>query len=86
MDIERQEILLVTERHDAHRQANENMWKIPGGALDTPNEEIGDCSIREIWEETGVKTEFVALLAFRHLHNFRFGKYVLPLHYQLTHI
>jgi ADP-ribose pyrophosphatase YjhB (NUDIX family) len=46
--------------------------KIPGGAIDS-GEDIADAAIREVFEETGVKTEFVTMLSFRHLHNFRFG-------------
>ena len=31
------------------------LWKIPGGAVD-PGETIPEAAIREVWEETGVKT------------------------------
>ena len=30
-------------------------------------------AIRETLEETGIKTEFVAVLTFRHMHNYRWG-------------
>lgn len=32
-------------------------------------ENIGDAAIREVFEETGVKAEFVSLVAFRHVQN-----------------
>lgn len=39
-------------------------WKFPGGLAD-PNEEIYDVAIREIYEETGVETEFETLITMR---------------------
>ena len=32
-----------------------------------------ETAIRETWEETGVKTEFLAMLCFRHMHGYRWG-------------
>ena len=49
-------------------------WKIPGGQLDDPNESVSEAAMREVREETGVDTEFVAMLGFRHMHSFRFAK------------
>jgi 8-oxo-dGTP pyrophosphatase MutT (NUDIX family) len=49
-------------------------WKIITGSLDTPGEDVSTCAIREVQEETGVEASFSAVLAVRHLHNFRFGK------------
>ena len=46
---------------------------LPGGALQ-PGEHLVDAVVREILEETGVKTEFEALVCFRHWHGYRFGK------------
>ena len=48
-------------------------WKIPTGLLDA-KEDIHVASCREVLEETGIETEFVGLLCFRHAHNFMFGK------------
>jgi 8-oxo-dGTP pyrophosphatase MutT (NUDIX family) len=73
IDLEKREILLVTER-TKFREESEIMWKIPGGACDNPDETIGEAAIREVWEETGVKSEFLGVLGFRHTHNYRFGK------------
>ncbi|XP_072481212.1 nucleoside diphosphate-linked moiety X motif 6 isoform X2 [Notamacropus eugenii] len=44
-----------------------NAWKFPGG-LSEPGEDIGDTAIREVWEETGIKSEFKALLSIRQQH------------------
>lgn len=32
-------------------------------------ENIGDAAIREVFEETGIKSDFVSLVAFRHVLN-----------------
>jgi 8-oxo-dGTP pyrophosphatase MutT (NUDIX family) len=74
VDIQNEEILLVTEKTRRHVDEQLVPWKIPGGTLDDPNEEIGSCAEREVFEETGVKCEFVAILGFRHMHGYRFGK------------
>ncbi len=55
------------DKHSSH-------WKIITGSLDSPGENVSDCAIREVFEESGIKAEFKAVLAVRHLHNFRFGK------------
>lgn len=39
-------------------------WKFPGGLAD-PGESIPEAAAREVFEETGVQVEHVALLAFR---------------------
>jgi 8-oxo-dGTP pyrophosphatase MutT (NUDIX family) len=49
------------------------MWKFPGGLLDA-HEHLGVASTREVFEETGIKSEFVGILGFRHQYNFRFDK------------
>lgn len=100
LDIERGEVLLITERYQVssvsqsasgelgqlrgHSNFNEGVredskqkheylpWKIPGGALDL-GEDVADTAVREVFEETGIETEFLAVLGFRHMHNFRFG-------------
>uniref|UniRef100_A0A914ZDV3 Nudix hydrolase domain-containing protein n=1 Tax=Parascaris univalens TaxID=6257 RepID=A0A914ZDV3_PARUN len=60
------EVLLMKER-----RGNYLGWKYPGGAAD-PQEDIFDAGVREVFEETGVQTEPVCLLCFRHFHGFRF--------------
>ena len=41
--------------------------------IHTVGEELWETAIRETFEETGVKTEFVAMLCFRHMHEYRWG-------------
>lgn len=35
----------------------EGLWKLPGGLVET-GESLQEACIREVWEETGVKTSF----------------------------
>ena len=37
------------------------------------DEDIIEAVKREVFEETGIETEFISLVCFRHLLNFRFG-------------
>ena len=67
---ERNELLVVSERH---RRSLHPSYKLPGGAL-RPGEHLVDCVIREISEETGIETEFEALVCFRHWHGYRYAK------------
>jgi 8-oxo-dGTP pyrophosphatase MutT (NUDIX family) len=62
------ELLVIQERH--HRRRH---YKLPGGALH-PGEHIVDAVVREVHEETGIRTEFVSLVCFRHWHGYRHGK------------
>jgi len=66
-----QELLVVTER--VHRHRHPHYYKLPGGAL-KPGEHIVDAAMREVWEETGIHTRFLALMGFRHWHGYRYGK------------
>ena len=59
-------VLAIREAHGPTAQL-EGFWKLPGGAVD-PREDISDAAIREVMEETGVKAEFVSLVAFRETH------------------
>ena len=36
-------------------------------------EDLWQTAIRETMEETGINTEFVAMLTFRHMHEYRWG-------------
>jgi 8-oxo-dGTP pyrophosphatase MutT (NUDIX family) len=61
-------LLVIQERHHTRRH-----YKLPGGALH-PGEHIVDAVIREVAEETGIRTEFDSLVCFRHWHGYRYGK------------
>lgn len=41
-----------------------NFWKLPGGLVDA-GEQLRHAVVREVLEETGIKTQFVSLAAFR---------------------
>ena len=48
-------------------------WKLPGGMVET-GESIQEAAIREVWEETGVKTKFVSIIGFRELIKYTWGQ------------
>ena len=58
------EVLVVKEKASGPRA----QYKLPGGMADL-GEDLGECASREVYEETGVKTEFDTLVGFRHRHN-----------------
>lgn len=68
---ESRELLVVSERY--RQRSRGPAYKLPGGALH-PGEHLVEAAIREVYEETGVKTRFEALVCFRHWHGYRFGK------------
>lgn len=47
-------------------------WKLPGGYVNA-GEELSDAAIREVFEETGVKTKFNEVMMIRHSHKVQFG-------------
>jgi len=61
-------ILVIQERYHTRRH-----YKLPGGALD-PGEHIYQAAVREIFEETGIRSKFLSLNCFRHWHGYRYGK------------
>ncbi|XP_027027518.1 nucleoside diphosphate-linked moiety X motif 6 isoform X2 [Tachysurus fulvidraco] len=56
-------VLVVQDKNRA-----KNMWKFPGG-LSNPTENIGDTAVREVFEETGIRSEFRSLLSIRQQHH-----------------
>ncbi|GMI63570.1 nudix hydrolase homolog 8 [Hibiscus trionum] len=65
------EVLVVQEKYCAPPFSG--LWKIPTGFI-VESEEIFTGSVREVKEETGIDTEFVEVVAFRHVHNVAFEK------------
>jgi 8-oxo-dGTP diphosphatase len=68
---EARELLVVVERY--HAKDRPNFFKLPGGLID-PGEHLADGAMREVFEETGVRTRFESVVCFRHQHGYRFGK------------
>jgi ADP-ribose pyrophosphatase YjhB (NUDIX family) len=68
---ENNELLVVSEKY--RRSGKNPSYKLPGGAV-TQGEHLADCVTREVFEETGVKAEFISLVCFRHWHGYRYGK------------
>ena len=65
------DLLVVCERHRQRGRAP--FYKLPGGAI-LAGEHLADAVVREVLEETGVHTQFDALVCFRHWHGYRYGK------------
>ena len=65
------EILVVSEKYRLGSRGPS--YKLPGGAL-TEGENLASAAVREVEEETGIKTEFEAIVCFRHWHGYRYGK------------
>lgn len=68
---EKNEVLVVQEKHCA--SAIDGVWKLPTGFI-LESEEIFTGAVREVKEETGISTEFVEVIAFRHAHHVAFQK------------
>ncbi|CAG9774080.1 unnamed protein product [Ceutorhynchus assimilis] len=62
------QVLVVKEKY-FYKQS---MWKLPGGYVE-PGENLVDAAIREVWEETGIKSEFQSLLTLRQTHHGMFN-------------
>ncbi|KAK8998133.1 hypothetical protein V6N11_012664 [Hibiscus sabdariffa] len=68
---DKNEVLVVQEKYCAPPFTG--LWKIPTGFI-VESEEIFTGAVREVEEETGIDTEFVEVVAFRHVHNVAFEK------------
>jgi ADP-ribose pyrophosphatase YjhB (NUDIX family) len=67
--IHENKILTVIENF--RDKTSKEIYKLPGGFLNK-DEHIKDAAIREVYEETGIKTEFDYLFAIRHNHKSRY--------------
>lgn len=65
------ELLVVSEKF--RRDKSRPYFKLPGGALNQ-GEHLAAAAEREVFEETGVKAKFEAVVCFRHWHGYRYGK------------
>eukprot|EP01017_Pseudomicrothorax_dubius_P026613 TRINITY_DN2987_c0_g1_i1.p1 TRINITY_DN2987_c0_g1~~TRINITY_DN2987_c0_g1_i1.p1 ORF type:complete len:254 (+),score=29.23 TRINITY_DN2987_c0_g1_i1:64-825(+) len=64
---ETKDILVIKEKTSEFA----HLWKLPGGMVDN-RESISEAARREVFEETGVETEFLSIVAFRDRERFRF--------------
>ncbi|XP_042408987.1 nudix hydrolase 8-like isoform X2 [Zingiber officinale] len=64
-------ILVVQEKYCSSTSVGG--WKLPTGFIHE-SEEIFSGVVREVKEETGIDTEFLEVVAFRHAHHLAFGK------------
>jgi 8-oxo-dGTP pyrophosphatase MutT (NUDIX family) len=55
------------------RERDATTYKLPGGHIEL-GEKLEDAVIREVLEETGIETEFNAVLGMASTHPYRFGK------------
>jgi 8-oxo-dGTP pyrophosphatase MutT (NUDIX family) len=67
---DKDELLVIQEKY--LRSLRRPIWKFPGGLAD-PGEDLYETAIREVKEETGIDTEFVSVLCFRHMHELKWG-------------
>lgn len=65
---EQQQILVIREH-----LANHVGFKLPGGHIEL-GEKISEAIVREVFEETGINSEFVGIQGFASKKHFRFGK------------
>lgn len=64
---ENNQILVVSEKNALIKES----WKLPGGYLEM-NENLVDAAIREVMEETNIKTRFESVISLRHAHGAAF--------------
>lgn len=65
------EVLAVREKHGSFKDSQS--WKMPTGLINQ-SEDIFTGAIREVKEETGIDSEFLEVIAFRHAHHVFFEK------------
>lgn len=65
---DKNQVLVVSEKNALIKDS----WKLPGGYLEM-NENLVDAAIREVAEETNIKTRFESVISIRHAHGAAFG-------------
>lgn len=65
---DKNQVLVVSEKNALIKES----WKLPGGYLEM-NENLVDAAIREVMEETNIKTRFESVISLRHAHKAAFG-------------
>lgn len=65
---DKNQVLVVSENNSLIPDS----WKLPGGYTEM-NENLIDAAIREVNEETNIKTRFESILSLRHAHRAAFG-------------
>lgn len=65
---DRDQVLVVSENYALIAGS----WKLPGGYVE-PNENFIDAAIREVAEETNIRTKFDSVVSIRHAHGAGFG-------------
>lgn len=65
---DKNQVLVVSERNALIKES----WKLPGGYLEM-NENLVEAAIREVEEETNIKTRFESVVSLRHAHGAAFN-------------
>lgn len=65
---DKNQVLVVSEKNALIKDS----WKLPGGYLEM-NENLVEAAIREVDEETSIKTRFESVISLRHAHGAAFG-------------
>lgn len=65
---DKNQVLVVSEKNALIKDS----WKLPGGYLEM-NEDLVEAAIREVDEETNIKTRFESVISLRHAHGAAFG-------------
>ena len=64
--------VLDSERVLLVRRKDLEVWCLPGGLVE-PQETVGQAALREVWEETGLKTELTRLVGVYSMPNWQSG-------------
>jgi len=66
---EKNELLMVRDRI----HTSSSLYKIPGGMLEH-GDKLSDSVIREVWEETGIKSKLIKMVSLLNSYPYRFNK------------